>query len=139
MPVNRGEIRVVHGEGAIRLCLILTSYADSLEVALVHSSSDLATSFDAVIEPDLTKVSFPIVIQSDLRGIVSLVQVTGSVVAYLDEATLTTVSDVIAGKLTGLPHIWTGTPLTREQDRRWSFKQCEGRDLDALTRQHTFD
>ena len=132
MKINRGEIRAVQNYGIIRLCLILAVRSTSVEIALTHSYSDLATSLDAVVEPALTEASF-IVIQSDLLGIVSSARVVGSVVIRLDETIITTASDIIAGHISYHPYIWTGRPLLGEQDRRWLFKQREGRDLDSLT------
>lgn len=86
-----------------------------IEVALVHPYPELATDFDLVV-PKGEVTPYPLVIQSDLRGIIARHQVVRGV-SWVD-----------------LDVDWpTGTPLHGQHDQRWEFKASEGADLDALT------
>jgi hypothetical protein len=134
---SRGDLRLVRapygGDGTPRIGLILevAPGGNILEIALVHSSADLATSFDGVVAGKLVGTTFPMVIQTDLRGMVWSDQVR-RLVGTVSPATLEAVSDLVGGSSDAPDGIEIGTPLLGPRDRRWAFKEAEGAALDAL-------
>ena len=134
---SRGDLRLVRApyscDGTPRIGLILevVPSGNILEIALVHSSADLATSFDGVVAGKLVGTTFPLVIQTDLRGMLWSDQV-GRLVGTLLPATLDAVSDLVGGSSDAPDGVDIGTPLLGPRDRRWAFKEAEGAALDAL-------
>lgn len=72
--IASGDIRRVNSGGESRLVLVLKVNADrfNAQISLVHPYSEYATENDLVIEPSLSGTSFPIVVQTAMRGVVWL-------------------------------------------------------------------
>ena len=103
-----------------------------MQVALIHTAPELATDYDAVVEPPLAGTPFTIVVQTDLRGCVHRSQITQKV-SHLTEPTMQAVNAVtISGKIQH-GSIWSGPPLHGMSDGRWDFKAAEGRAFRRLT------
>lgn len=138
--VSRGDLRFItppyEAAGDTRLALVLNvdKTLDFIEIALVHSSPELATSADGVVPGALAGTPYSVVIQTDLRGVVLTSVQASNLAGRLSEETMEEVSDLVE---TGRPEsergIRLGIPLRERHDRRWSFKASEGQALRALT------
>jgi mRNA-degrading endonuclease toxin of MazEF toxin-antitoxin module len=139
-PARRGELRLVAptdstSDAGHRLVLVLSTDDRSqlATVALVHTSTEFATSFDVIVPAARTGTPFSVVVQSDLRGAVHQAQLGRSVGQLADE-TLDAANDRLTH---GGPGEWdgvrTGVRIGGECDRRWAFKVTEGAALDGLT------
>jgi len=128
-----GDLRVVHGiEGASRLCMLLGSPRDGdrevFAVMLCSDEVENATSLDYVVAPEHTGLSHPIMIETDLVGMVYRWQIDkrsgGLSTAVLDEIEI----PYRGGSLEP-----SGTPCMSYKDHRWQWKLKELADLDKLT------
>jgi hypothetical protein len=135
-----GDVRVVKAlsyEGTDRR-LVLVSDVDpvsgSAEVHLVHSSPELATSRDVVVEADLVGAPYVVVVETDLRAVVWSFQLDRRV-GHMDEEVLEMVkilgsdrSDLepSADQVIGSQVVYCGTEMTGALDGRWPFKEVEG-------------
>lgn len=114
----RGDLWVVMpDDGTPRVVLILNNTDGHIEVALVHTAPELATSHDIICEPSTVTVAWPVVVQTDLRGVTPR------------ERMLRPVGRVAMPPV-GDRGVVIGGPTT---DRRWQFKHDEGRVLSAVT------
>lgn len=136
---QRGDLRVarpaVRGMGECRLTLVLAAgqVPGAVEVALVHPYGELATSSDGVVPGRLAGTPYDVVVQSDLRGLVHVAQLSGPA-GRLEPATIGAVSEVVGDGDPEAPSgVRCGLPLVGPFDRRWAFKAEEGRALDWLT------
>jgi hypothetical protein len=135
---RRGDLRVVsppHTAADSRLCLVLRVHAGLgfAEVALVHPYAELATSADAVVPGVLVGTPYTVVVQTDLRGVVWLSQIGRPPVGRIGCGTLETISDLLRDGWRESSGVMIGTRLYGPHDRRWPFKESEGRALDLLT------
>jgi hypothetical protein len=105
-----------------------------IEIALVHPYTELATSMDGVVPGALAGTPFDVVVQTDLRGVVWTPVQVSRLVGELSSATLEAVSTLVEiGQPGPMAGVRIGVPLAGPTDRRWSFKEAEGRALDLLT------
>ena len=122
-----------------RLCLVarVDAASEFAEVVLVHSAPELATGTDGVVASSTGAAPYDTVVQTDLRGAVWTSQV-GRLIGRLDESSLEALSAIALGVPTTRrakgDEIWSGPPLTREDDSRWAFKAGEGSVFRSLTR-----
>jgi hypothetical protein len=136
--VERGDLRLITppyaGDSPARLGLVLEVGVDgkTVEIALTHSSPDLATAFDGIVSGAVSGTSYPVVVESDLRGVVWIGQVAARV-GHLAPRVLEAVSRLVGGDdVVGVEGVDVGTRLLGPTDRRWAFKEAEGAALDAL-------
>jgi|ETNmetMinimDraft_8_1059916.scaffolds.fasta_scaffold16747_2 hypothetical protein len=145
--VSVGDLRVIEAlshrpaDQRIGLVLRIDSTNEFAEVLLVHSAPELATTRDVVVETDVAPVPYKVVVQTELRGVVWILQL-GRRVGHFDEQVFTAVksvgnttavrdlSEVAASEVSG---IYSGSRLAGPLDRRWSFKESEGAALRNLT------
>ena len=143
---SRGDLRAVKpvdGEDIeARLALVLSVDRESgfAEVMLVHTAPELACEMDAVIDPRVGITSYPVVIETDLRGVVWIEQL-GRAAGRVDEDVLGALAAVAARQAsreqTDPTVVVTGTRLGGPADPRWSFKRAEGTALRELARDCT--
>lgn len=117
--VERGDLWVaMPDDGTPRVVLVVDDVdGRHVEVALVHSAPELSTAPDMICDPESVTVRWPVVVQGDLRGVSQVSRLLRRV-------------GRVALPLTGRRGFPLGGPTT---DRRWQFKQDEGRALSALT------
>ena len=133
--VARGDLRVVSpldSDGDRRVVLVtdVGAAAGYAAVALVHSSPEKAASVDAVIGDAVSGAPYPMVVQTDLVSCVWMSQL-GRRIGRIDPAE---VQAAVSRDDAGMPEGMTvGSPLTGLADRRWAFKETEGRALRCLT------
>lgn len=133
-PVRRGDLRRIRPSSTAderRICLVLRvdSRAEVAEVILVHTYPELATSHDLLLRADATGLSYSVVLQTDVRGLVWLTQVDRLVGTLRDEDLLQ-LNAVAQGEF--LSAAETGVQLAGAMDYRWSFKVAEGEALAML-------
>ena len=146
--ISRGDMRLVQppcregAAGTRRLCLVVgvDSTSEFVDVVLVHSAPELATSVDGVVPSSTSGAPYDAVVQTDLRGVAWTFQVD-RLVGRLDERSLEALSSIALGnpateRAQG-NEIWSGSALTGESDRRWAFKADEGSVFRTLTREST--
>lgn len=138
--VRRGDIRLIvppydeASEARLGLVLNVDVELQFVEVALVHTYPELATSMDGVVPGALAATPFDVVVQTDLRGVVWTPVQVSQLVGRLSFETLEAISDLIeANRPVSTAGVRIGIPLAGPHDRRWSFKAAEGKVLDLLT------
>ena len=133
--IERGDLRVVSppGSGGDRRAVLVTDVraADGYAtVALVHSFPEMTASVDAAIGRAVTGAPYAVVVQTDLISCVWLSHL-GRLVGRTDPAE---VQAAVSRDDADMPEGMTvGSPLTGPADRRWAFKETEGRALRCLT------
>lgn len=151
MSFKRGDICLVTPPGKLwegRLALILDVDEERFcaEILLVHSSPELATDFDGVIDRSFDCAQYDVVLQSDLRGMVWINQIVKRVghitpPVFLALNNLFSVFSIGGGAAPPEPSVHKyqdvllsrGVPLAGPVDRRWGFKEDEGIALRLLT------
>lgn len=128
-PVERRDIVVLstdlHG-GSTVVAVVARRYDTHLVIWLAHAEPELATEWDAVVEPNLTGLPYRIVVQSDLavtclehRVIRFLGRIPDRVADAVGSADVT---DGRSIRDLGQWHPRLGGPAT---DRRWAHKERE--------------
>ena len=142
--IARGDVRIVTapcGERGTdsRICLVVGTdpAGEFADVVLAHSSTELATGIDGVVTRSRSGAPYDIVVETDLRGAVWTFQV-GRRVGHLDEDVLDALSSIAVGDPTSAPpltggDVCSGSPLLGESDRRWRFKEDEGKAFRSLS------
>ncbi len=120
--VGVGEIRVLSNQDIDRLVLVLGVHAPSktCRFTLLHSYTEYATQGDLIIEPVVSGMRYPLVVQGDIEGVV-----------YTDWL----------GNLVGrLPMplecgggVYRGVHRVGGLDAIWDFKASEGNDIRNLS------
>jgi hypothetical protein len=134
--VQPRDIRRVHplstGEGERRICLVLRVDRDreSAEVMLGHPNPEMATDRDVVLRPDETGLVYPIVFQTEVRGVVWLTQMS-RLVGRVEGQTLERIGSVALGDSVS-PETEVGLALAGAMDHRWAFKVSEGEAMATL-------
>ena len=127
----RGDLRFVRGTGVLgdaeipRLMLVNYVHDNYAEVTLTHSYVEFVTCCDVVVEPKVAGTPYPVVVESDLRGVVWLNQL-GALVGRLDGGSLNAVNRVLRGEDMNDAHVYSGAQLAGVVDPRWGFKKLEG-------------
>ncbi len=114
----RGDLRFLRPVvgGAVPRLAFITDVHDSphhggyAEVILTHPYAELATDADAVLMPAVTGVPYPVVVETDLRGVVWVVQ-CGSKVGALGAQTIAEAGRVVTDHDLAGPDIWNGLRL----------------------------
>lgn len=117
--------------GTSRLVLVLApNDSESVQVALVHSSVELATSRDLVVPAGVASVAYDLVIETDLIGVVWTADL-GQRVGHVPRAV---VHVCVTGDLADdIPQVYFGHALAGSLDIRWRFKEAEGDELEMLS------
>lgn len=144
--VSRGDLRAVRASDSeavdSRLALVLSvdSERGFAEVMLVHTAPELACEMDGMIGPRVGLTNYPVVIETDLRGVVWIEQL-GRAAGRVDEFVLGALAAVAARQVsheqTDATLVVPGTRLAGPADPRWSFKRAEGIALRELARDCT--
>lgn len=73
-PIGSGDIRRAFSGGEERLVLVLkvNPRRENAQVTLVHPYPEYATDNDVVVEPSVSGVSYPLVVEAGMRGVVWL-------------------------------------------------------------------
>ena len=141
-PVSPGDIRRVSAGSLDRLVLVLkvSAKSNTSQFTLIHSYSEFATEHDIVIEPVATGLPYEIVVQTDLRAVVST--------AELDELVAVVPTRVVLACFEGPANLaedysmFVGPPMLGPLDARWDFKVEEGetiREISSATIVSFFD
>jgi hypothetical protein len=138
--VRRGDLRLIEppydarGDARLGLVLNVDSTLQFIEVALVHTYPELATSMDGVVPGALARTPYDVVVQTDLRGVVWTPVQVSRLIGELSSDTVEAISDLVeTGRPESTDGVRIGIPLAGPHDRRWSFKAAEGTALDVLT------
>lgn len=128
-----GDIRRVDSGGESRLVLVLAidSGSQVAQITLVHPYLEQATSADIVVDPSVSEVSYPIVVEAAMRGVVWLKD--------LDRLVTVLPAEVVAAclqprttALTG-DGLSAGTAFGGPLDARATFKDSERALLARIT------
>lgn len=117
--------------GPSRLVLVVAANgSESVQVTLVHAEPEMATSRDLVIPQGCLGLPYDLVIQTDLGGVVWRTDL-GQRVGHLPQALIDAYfsCDLPAE----IPQVYVGTALAGSLDARWSFKEQEGDEIEALS------
>jgi len=152
---KRGDICLVtppgkSWEGRLALILRVDERRHFAEILLVHSSPELATDFDGVLDRSFDCAQYDVVLQSDLRGVVWIDQIVKRV-GHVTPPVFIALNNIIGGiskennfesdrgPRQKSSHTYQdvllsrGLPLAGPVDRRWGFKEDEGFALRLLT------
>jgi hypothetical protein len=131
--VSRGDIRHIQNGSTERLVLVLMVDADTetSQVTLLHSYLEFATEFDVVIEPSASGLQYPIVVETDLRGVVLTAEL-GESLGLLPEKFILACFDGL-DQFVEDAEAFVGPPLLGPLDARWDFKVDEGETIRELS------
>ena len=137
--VEIGDLRIIQPviyrptDGRIGLVTDCIPQQGIAVVALIHTAPELATDQDAVVSAALASTPYVVVVQTDLRATVWVVQL-GRRVGHLGEATLAAIRDAVRPRASQpvLADIYSGIRLRSVLDGRWAFKEAEGEALRRL-------
>ena len=141
-----GDLRVATAvpgqptDPTIVLIVRVDEYNEFVEVMFVHTMTENATEYDAVVPADSSGAAYDIVVQTDLRTVLWSSQLRNRI-GNVDE-TLVAMFKTWGNRQTTPQHpdqtndsggdrndpggILRGTPLRGVTDRRWAFKETEG-------------
>ncbi len=141
--VALGDLRIVtplsHQQTDSRIVLVLKVVEDGefADVMLVHSATEFATDHDAIVLAADSAAPYDVVVQTDLRSAVWVFQL-GAIVGHIRGEFVDAIMNWAAERddesvarrnQAGIHH---GTRLTGLLDRRWAFKESEGKALRHL-------
>lgn len=138
-PIARGDIRVVVSDSASRLVLVLSVDSDNefADVLLVHSAPELATSSDGVLSAADFDLPYPLVVQTDLRAAVWTLQLREAI-GHVPDGAFAQLNAVVRGDGPAPKSgVTSAFALSGPTDRRWGFKQQEGRTLRRIAHECT--
>jgi len=132
-PVAPGDIRRISTGSLDRLVLVLkvSSESNTAQFTLVHSYCEFATEHDIVIGPVATGLSYEVVVQTDLRGVVSIAEL-GGLVAIVSTRVLSACFEGPANFFED-DSMFVGPPMLGPLDARWDFKVEEGEVIRELS------
>ena len=132
-PVSPGDIRRISAGSLDRLVLILkvSPESNTSQFTLVHSYREFATEHDIVIEPVVIGAQYEIVVQTDLRAVISTADL-GALVAVVPSRV---VSACFEGPATLIDDdsMFVGPAMLGPLDARWDFKVEEGEVIRELS------
>ena len=131
--VSPGDIRHIRSDSVERLVLVLmvNSETNTSQITLVHGYPEFATEYDVVVKPGITGLPYALVIQTDLRGVVSTIEL-GKSIATVPEK-------LVDACFQGSDYFiedeaeFVGPPLLGPLDARWDFKIEEGDTIRELS------
>ncbi len=131
-PISRGDLRRAVSGGESRLVLVLdvNTVLENAQVTLVHPYPEYATGSDIVIDPSVSEVAYPVVVQTGLRGVVWLKDL-GRLVSRLPMAVVDASLSPRTVPVTG-EGISAGTTFEGPLDARADFKASERNSLARL-------
>lgn len=136
-PIRVGDVRRAESGGQERLVVVLRVQQDrkNAQVTIVHPYTEYATSADVVVEPSVSNLSFPLVVQAGMRGVVWLNDLGPLITSVPAEVVAICLSPA---KLWSLNQDYkmglsSGPPLTGPLDARMTFKNSEHESLSRLT------
>ncbi len=127
-----GDIRRVESDGESRLALVLavSPTRETAQVTLVHSCPEQATAADIIVDRSVSGVTYPVVVQAGMRGVVWLKDLERLVTSLPAEVVTACLSPRMP-ELTGVG-LSTGTAFSGPLDARAAFKDAERRSLARL-------
>ena len=126
-----GQLWRAESGGEARLVLVLAVNDDSVQITTIHPYPEYATSNDIVVEPDVSGVRYPFVVQAAIRGAVFASELDTYITTVSDEVVRLCLAPLPV-KPTGMG-LSTGTPLLGPVDSRRTFKVHEIESLARLT------
>ena len=132
-PIRVGDVRRAESGGQERLVVVLRVQQDrkDAQVTIVHPYTEYATSADVVVEPSVSNLSFPLVVQAGMRGVVWLNDLGPLITSVPSEVVSICTSP--AAKTPNLAGLSSGPPMTGPLDARMTFKNSEHESLSRLT------
>ena len=132
-PIRVGDVRRAESGGQERLVVVLRVQQDrkNAQVTIVHPYTEYATSADVVVEPSVSNLSFPLVVQAGMRGVVWLNDLGPLITSVPSEVVSICTSP--AAKTPTLAGLSSGPKMTGPLDARFVFKQSEHESLSRLT------
>ena len=130
--IASGDIRRVESGGESRLVLVLAVNAarENAQITLVHPYVEQATAADIVVDREISQVTFPIVVQTGMRGVAWLKDFGRLVTSLPAEVVAACLSPrAVAVSREGLS---TGTAFGGPFDARAAFKESERASLARL-------
>jgi hypothetical protein len=131
--ISAGDIRRI-GSGTLeRLALVLKVNSDSntTQFTLVHSYVEFATEQDVIIDPAVTQLPYAIVVETDLRAVISTAEI-GGLVAAVPSQIISACFDGPGGFIED-KSMFIGLPMLGPLDARWDFKVEEGEVIRELS------
>jgi hypothetical protein len=131
--ISAGDIRRVKNGTLERLALVLKVNSDTntTQFTLVHSYVEFATEHDVIIEPAVTQLRYSIVVETDLRAVISTADV-GGLVAVVPQKIVAACFEGPDGFIEEAS-MFLGLPLLGPLDARWDFKVEEGEAIRELS------
>jgi hypothetical protein len=132
-PISAGDIRRVSNGSLERLALVLSVNSDTntTQFTLVHPHVEFATEHDVIIESSATELPYPIVVETDLRAVVSTVEVGGLIAVVPAEVVAACFEGT--NRFIGEVSMFVGLPILGPLDARWDFKAEEGEAIRELS------
>jgi len=116
-----------------RLALVIAEDSEVTEILLIHDDQSLATATDCVFSSDESGLGYPVVVQTDLRGVVWTVYQVVEVVGRLGPEDCEEILQLSGLSATAIDSPRNGAVLNDEAEPRWSHKLSELDDLRVLT------
>jgi hypothetical protein len=131
--ISRGDLRRVKSGPIERLVLVLLvdSTSETSQITLVHSYPEFATEFDIIVDPVLSGVSYPIVVETDLRGVISTAEL-GEYLTTLPENLILACFEELS-EFVEDAESFIGPSLLGPLDARWDFKVIEGETIREIS------
>ena len=131
--ISAGDIRRVKNGTLERLALVLkvNSVTNTTQFTLVHSYVEFATEHDVIIEPAITQLPYSIVVETDLRAVVSTADL-GGLVAVVPAQIVAACFDW-PDRFIDEVSMFVGLPILGPLDARWDFKVEEGEAIRELS------
>ena len=131
--ISAGDIRRVKNGTLERLALVLKVNSDTntTQFTLVHSYVEFATEHDVIIEPAITQLPYSIVVETDLRAVISTAEV-GGLIAVVPTRIVSICFEGPGGFIDN-GSMFVGPPILGPLDARWDFKVEEGEAIRELS------
>lgn len=128
-----GDIRRVGNGRLERLALVLKVNSDfnTTQFTLVHSFIEFATEHDLIVEPVVTQLPYSIVVETDLRAVVSTAEL-GALIAVVPTSIIGACFEG-PGNFIEDGSTFVGPPMLGPLDARWDFKVEEGEVIRELS------
>jgi len=131
--IASGDIRRAESGGEERLVLVLkvNSGREDAQITLIHPYPEYATESDIIVDPSVTGLSYPIVVQTGMRGVVWLKDL-GRLVASAPAEVVHSCLSPYPSELSE-PGLTAGTAFTGPLEARADFKNSERGSLARLS------